>query len=343
MCDYLKASFRWWEQRFGDLYCVVAQADDAPTTICAAGRIGMFTSPPHEPSSQVHSYRAMNVCTTETADRTEYEDYKTTSGQYDQTRRRVGVAFITDALRTVGPLDGHSLLDAGCGTGTYIDTFKDSVRSVVGVDLSQGMLDQAEEKFRNHPNVTLKHGSLVELPCEDEEFDAATCNQVVHHLASGEDLDRFDGIQKFTNEAFRVLRPGGVLVLNTSSPEQQENGFWWASLIPEAIGKLGKRFPEIGMMREMLTQAGFEIGETEVLKGEVLQGDDYLDPKGPLKASWRNGDSAWALVEPGELSRAMEHVTEMNATGTIQPYQDDREALRREVGQTTSLSAFKPA
>jgi ubiquinone/menaquinone biosynthesis C-methylase UbiE len=277
------------------------------------------------------------------APETEYEDYKATSGQYDQTRRRVGVEFITEALKSVGPMDQLALLDAGCGTGTYIGTFKDKVQSVVGVDLSQEMLDQAEDKFRNDSNVTLKQGSLVELPCENEEFDAATCNQVVHHLASGEELDRFDGIQEFAHEAFRVLRPGGVFVLNTSSPEQQKHGFWWASLIPNAIEKLGKRFPEIAMMREMLATAGFEIGETEVMKREVLQGDDYLDLKGPLKTSWRNGDSAWSLVESGELSRAMEQVTEMNAAGTMQRYQNDREALRQEIGQTTSLSMFKPA
>jgi ubiquinone/menaquinone biosynthesis C-methylase UbiE len=279
----------------------------------------------------------------ETETTTEYEDYKTTSGQYDETRRGVGIEFITEALNAVGPMAEHALLDAGCGTGTYIDAFKDRVQSVVGVDLSQGMLDQAERKFGDDSNVTLKQGSLVEIPCADGEFDAVTCNQVVHHLASGEDSNRFDGIQDCVREAFRVLRPGGVFVLNTSSPEQQKNGFWWAALIPEAIGKLGKRFPEIDLIREMLTEAGFELGKSAVMSGEVLQGDNYLDPKGPLKASWRNGDSAWSLAEPEELAKAIEHVTEMNESGSILSFQDDREALRREIGQTTSVSAFKPA
>ncbi|MGB0582291.1 MAG: class I SAM-dependent methyltransferase [Limisphaerales bacterium] len=274
---------------------------------------------------------------------TEYEDYEATSGQYDETRRGVGVGFIAEALNAVGPMDEHVLLDAGCGTGTYIDAFKDRVRSVVGVDLNQGMLDQAERKFRNDSNVTLKQGSLVDIPCEDREFDAATCNQVVHHLASGEESTRFDGIQNFAHEAFRVLRPGGVFVLNTSSPEQQANGFWWASLIPEAVARLGKRFPEIERIHEMLAEAGFEIGETEVMKGEVLQGENYLDSRGPLKANWRDGDSAWSMVEPEELAKAMEHVTEMNAAGSMQSYQDDREALRCQIGQTTSISAFRPA
>ncbi len=275
-------------------------------------------------------------------DATEYEDYMATSGQYDETRCNVGVAFITEALSAVGPMNEHALLDAGCGTGTYIDTFKDQVQSVVGVDLSQGMLDQAELKFCNDSSVTLRQGSLVALPCEDKEFDAATCNQVVHHLASDEELNRFDRIQEFAHEAFRVLRPGGAFVMNTSSPEQQRHGFWWASLIPDAIDRLGKRFPEIDAMREMLARAGFEIGKTTVMKSEVLQGNDYLDPKGPLKANWRSGDSAWSLVEPEELSRAMEQVTEMNAAGSMRRYQNDREALRREIGQTTSISAFKP-
>ena len=238
---------------------------------------------------------------------TEYEDYKATSGQYDETRKRVGVAFITEALKSVGPMDEHALLDAGCGTGTYIDAFKDRVRSVGGVDLSQGMLDQAELKFRDDTTITLKQGSLVELPCENGEFDAATCNQVVHHLASDEKLNRFDGILEFAHEAFRVPRLVGVFVLNTSSPEQQQDRFWWASLIPEAIENLEKRFPEIETRSEMLVKAGFEIGRTEVMKGEALQGDDYLDPKDLLSSNWRNGDSAWSQVEAEELSSAMEH------------------------------------
>ena len=326
------------------MYCLVENADENPVPTSAAwtNRHVHFTQF-HELSSQVHNDSVMTMNDDQSQHATEYEDYKSTSGQYDETRRSVGIAFITEALTSVGPLDEHALLDAGCGTGTYIDALRDQVRSVVGVDLSQGMLDQAELKFRDDTRVTLKQASLVELPCEDGEFDAATCNQVVHHLASDENLNRFSSIQEFVNEAYRVLRPGGVFVLNTSSPEQQQDGFWWASLIPKAIEKLGKRFPEIETMTEMMAKAGFEIGETEVMKGEVLQGDDYLDPKGPLRANWRNGDSAWSLVDAGELSTAMDQVTDMNAKGSIQSYQDDREVLRREIGQTTSISAFKPA
>lgn len=36
-------------------------------------------------------------------------------------------------------------------------------------------------------------------------------------------------------------------------------------------------------------------------------------------------------------------VTDMNAKISMKSYQDDREELRREIGQTTSISAFKPA
>ena len=92
----------------------------------------------------------------------------------------------------------------------------------------------------------------------------------------------------------------------------------------------------------MLEDAGFRIGEVSVMKEELLQGDDYLDHEGPLKKTWRNGDSAWSLVLEEELQEAMANVTEMNASDSMQTFQNDREDLRRQIGQTTSISAFVP-
>jgi len=284
----------------------------------------------------------MSELSTTTERSTEYENYSKTSSQYDGTRVEVGIDFIAKAFASVGPMDEMQILDAGCGTGSYIDAFRKRVQGVVGIDLSQGMLDQAERKFQGDPNVTLKQGSLVEIPCEDNQFDAAMCNQVIHHLADGEGEDRFMGIQELANEVYRVLRPGAVFVLNLSTPEQSVDGFWWASLIPNAVKVMTKRCPNIEELHEMLSNAGFTICQTTALKDEVLQGENYLDPRGPLKSEWRDGDSTWSLVSESELSAAMKSVEEMNDAGKMQSYLDGREQRRQQVGQTTSIFASKP-
>jgi ubiquinone/menaquinone biosynthesis C-methylase UbiE len=285
----------------------------------------------------------MSELTTSNKRSTEYENYSKTSSQYDDTRVEVGIDFMAKAFASVGPMDELQLLDAGCGTGSYIDAFRDRVQGVVGVDLNQGMLDQAEHKFQDDPSVTLKQGSLVEIPCEDDQFDAAMCNQVIHHLANGEGEDRFSGIQELANEVYRVLRPGAVFVLNLSTPEQSVDGFWWASLIPDAVEVMTKRCPDVSELHEMLSNAGFTICQTTALKDEVLQGDNYLDLRGPLKSEWRDGDSTWSLASESELSTAMKSVEEMNGDGKMQSYIDDREERRRQVGQTTSIFASKPS
>ncbi len=125
------------------MYCLVENADETPVLTSAAwtNRHVHFTQF-HELSSQVHNDSVMTMNDDQSQHATEYEDYKSTSGQYDETRRSVGIAFITEALTSVGPLDEHALLDAGCGTGLVgIELKKNGFDNLDGADFSQKMLD----------------------------------------------------------------------------------------------------------------------------------------------------------------------------------------------------------
>jgi ubiquinone/menaquinone biosynthesis C-methylase UbiE len=64
---------------------------------------------------------------------------------------------------------GDTVVDLGCGTGVNLSVLADAVGEhgqVVGVDLSQGMLDQARRRADRHhlPQVTLIHGDIREVP-----------------------------------------------------------------------------------------------------------------------------------------------------------------------------------
>ena len=80
-----------------------------------------------------------------------FENYTSTSGNYDLTRRPVGQELIFGAL-TCGarPLSEQTVLDAGCGTGNYLPALAGKVARVEGVELNPGMLETARTKMANH-------------------------------------------------------------------------------------------------------------------------------------------------------------------------------------------------
>lgn len=284
---------------------------------------------------------------TEPADAVEYEDYNSTSGDYDGTRVPIGLPLILDFLAsTPTPLKEQSILDAGCGTGTCLAGLQGKVGKIHGRELSEGMQQVASERFADDPNVQIDQGSITELPHADESFDGIVCNQVLHHLDHGEgegaSADDFPNVELFFREAFRVLRPNGIVVINTSSHPQHRDGFWWAALIPAAIERVLERFPSVESLEEISKRAGFVDSEINVPLAEVLQGKNYLDPKGPLSAAWRAGDSTWSLVTEEELPQAVDRVTTMLKDGSMAAFMEEREQLRAKIGQTTFLAVRKP-
>lgn len=112
-------------------------------------------------------------------------------------------------------------------------------------------------------------------------------------------------------------------MINTSSHQQHREGFWWADLIPAAIDRTLLRFPSIDRFESFFQQTGFVGIEVVVPLAEVLQGEQYLDPAGPLSAAWRAGDSTWSLTTEEELSRALDNVTcqfrSVGATDAVWP------------------------
>lgn len=91
------------------------------------------------------------------------------------------------------------LLDLGCGTGFIIDLARDLFDSIDGVDITQAMLERVDT---SGGHITLHRQPCESLPFEDASFDAATAYSFLDHL---------EDYSLVLREAFRVLRPGGVL------------------------------------------------------------------------------------------------------------------------------------
>ena len=273
---------------------------------------------------------------------TDYENYSLTANTYDDTRIPIGLEIILGcfAATSTRPLHEQAILDAGCGTGNYLQGIHSKVGSCYGIDINQDMLGRAQVKFAATSNVHMDHGSLLSLPYEDNFFDGIMCNQVIHHL-DAQATEDFPNIQTLLTAFYRVLRVGGVIILNMCSRQQLLDGYWWAELIPKAVDQMSTRIPSIERTVQMLEDVGFQLGGVIVPLHEVLQGPSYFDPKAPLRKSFREGDSTWSLISEQELHQALEHLRTFHEEGSMKEYFDRREQRRKLVGQTTFIFARK--
>ncbi len=273
---------------------------------------------------------------------TSFENYTATSRYYDRTRHAAGRELIAEAFQAgTAPLGEQALLDGGCGTGNYLAALAQEAGQLFGVDVNRKMLAQARTKLCAVPNVRLALASVDALPYPTAWFEGVMINYVLHHLDKARVRDDFPRAESALLEAYRVLRPGGTLVMQTSTHEQLFEACWWAPLIPAAVARATRHYADDTRLREMLEASGFASVTTRVPLEAVCQGSAYLDPEGPLKQTWRDGDSTWALATDAELEAAQEKTRDLVARGVMASFQAVGEARRREIGQFTFYIARK--
>lgn len=128
-------------------------------------------------------------------------------------------------VREGGAPSVGAALDVCCGTGAAMRHLRALCKErVVGVDLSQGMLEEARRRLAEAPGqaaIELRRGDALALPY-DGEFDVVTCVGAFGHIVP-EDEDRFvAGIA-------RALRPGGRFVFATSEMPPLTSSWWWVA------------------------------------------------------------------------------------------------------------------
>jgi demethylmenaquinone methyltransferase/2-methoxy-6-polyprenyl-1,4-benzoquinol methylase len=97
------------------------------------------------------------------------------------------------------PISGL-LLDVGGGTGRISHPLRNMVKRIIIADSSMGMLNQAISKG----DLTAICSESEELPFLDESFERIIMVDALHHVTN---------YQKTVNELWRMLKPGGCIVI----------------------------------------------------------------------------------------------------------------------------------
>jgi SAM-dependent methyltransferase len=162
-------------------------------------------------------------------------------------------------LGLVGVVAGKRVLDAGCGPGLYSEELLFRGAELVALDGSAAMVELARKRLGSRARVI--HADLADpLPFAESEFDLVVCALVIHHLEDREACLR---------ELFRVLRPGGRLVVSTQHPTAdwlRKGGSYFETREEEDVWHRGDAAYTVHFWREpltafcaALTNAGFLI------------------------------------------------------------------------------------
>ncbi len=149
-------------------------------------------------------------------------NYDQAVGFYDETRgyRDGVVERYRDALLAYSGLDrSASVLELGIGSGLIAQAFLRAAPEYYGIDLSLGMMRLIGGKLEDGSRPHLAQADCAKLPFAAASFDLVHAVRVFHHLADW---------RACIDEARRLLRSGGVLVIVENLPPAEAEPPPWA-------------------------------------------------------------------------------------------------------------------
>jgi len=130
------------------------------------------------------------------------------------TRNEADMAFrkrVQTVFDWVEPAAGKLILDVPCGRGFYLNMLRyASDARLVGAELDWDVLLKAQRNTRGLDDVALHSANVYALPYPDNTFDAVIMSEILEHV---------DDDRAALREAWRVLRPGGVVAVTVPNAD----------------------------------------------------------------------------------------------------------------------------
>ncbi|MCF8089585.1 MAG: metalloregulator ArsR/SmtB family transcription factor [Desulfotignum sp.] len=173
--------------------------------------------------------------------------FSTVAPQWEGLKKEILGSFNLNAVLKQRIAARQGVADLGCGTGELLGQLvRNHKGMLIGVDASPEMLEQARIKLPDMPSIELRLGEVEHLPMKDQEVDTVVMSMVLYHILQPE---------KAIQEVFRVLKPGGMLLLADFDHHHQEQ-------IKEIIGGTWLGFTK-DQVETWLTKSGFQLQSTE--------------------------------------------------------------------------------
>ena len=175
-------------------------------------------------------------------------------------------------LDWLAPRSGQNLVDVAGGTGDialdFIKRAKNGVNATI-VDLTESMMKEGQKKLINFPcdnKVNWVCGDAMYMPFRDSSFDVYTISFGIRNVTD---------ISKTLSEAYRVLKPGGrLMVLEFASVNNDLISWFYDKYSFNIIPKLGeliandresyqylvesiRKFPDQDTFSDMIINEGF--------------------------------------------------------------------------------------
>ncbi len=200
--------------------------------------------------------------------------------RYDRLNRWLSLSldqyWRRQTTRTIAVCADDTVLDIACGTGDLSELAAATGAKIIGVDFARNMLVGARQR---QIKAAFVHADANALPL---------LSASVSVVLSGFALRNFVSIPRALQEAARVLKPGGRLVLlEVDTPRNAflkwGHGFYFQRIVPILGGLISDRksytylprsvvyLPEEAELLEMVRAAGFERIVKQRLSGGVAQ------------------------------------------------------------------------
>lgn len=171
---------------------------------------------------------------------------------------------------------GKDVLEVACGSGLGLTTIASAALSVTGVDLDPGNVDVAKATCRCG-NVTIRQMDALHLGFGEHCFDLILLFEAIYYLSKPE---------LFISEAWRLLRPGGLLLICTVNKDWLDfhpSPFVTKYLsVPEIYRLLSEQFAGVSLYGAFSTDIK---GGTEYLRSLLKRAAVHLNLiPGSLKA-----------------------------------------------------------
>jgi SAM-dependent methyltransferase len=228
-------------------------------------------------------------------------------------------------LKLARQLKTGSILEVGSGTGFWLNLLSQVTPSVFGVDFSMGMLAQAK---KSPAALKLSRGAAGQLPYRTETFDLVFCVDAIHH---------FGDQRAFIAEAFRVLKPGGALVVIGHDPHSGEGNWYIYDYFDTVYETDLKRYPSSGAIKNWMKQAGFENIERQDVEhilnlhmGEGVLNDPFIK---------QNATSQLALLSEDSYEEGIEKIKADLKSAQL----NDRQIVFKSDFWVKMYTGYKPA